>query len=229
MAYTSENPSPRYRELEQVYRQVHETGLPESGIEAADLFDGRSLFDHIPRVRTLARETGARTILDYGSGKGLLYGRRNFVLSDGTSVTSIKEYWAVEEIRCFDPGVPEFAHAPTTPYDGVVCTDVLEHIPEEDVPWFLSELFRRGTHFVYANIAAFPATKTLPNGWNAHVTIRPPAWWAQQITSAAEGWPGMAYEFQVRERSSTPRLIRKLLGSPKWKTTAISVGIRQVA
>jgi hypothetical protein len=229
MVYTRDNPSPRYRELERVYRQVHETGLPESGIEAADLFDGRSLFDHIPRVRALAVETGARTVLDYGSGKGQLYSRRNFVLGDGTAVTSIKEYWGVEDIRCFDPGVPEFADPPAAPYDGVVCTDVLEHIPEEDIPWFVSELFRYAKRFVYANIAAFPATKTLPNGWNAHVTIRPPAWWAKQIQAAAQGWPGMAYEFQVRERSATPGLVRKLFGSPKWKTTAISVGIRQVA
>ena len=224
IAYTRDNPSPRYQELERIYRQVHEAGLPGDGLEAGAVFTGKSLYDHIGRVRVLARNTGARTILDYGSGKGLLYTKRDFDLGDGTTITSVQDHWGVDEIRCFDPGVPQFAVLPDQPSDGVVCTDVLEHVPEEDIPWLLGELFRLARRFVYGNIAAFPASKTLPNGWNAHVTIRPPNWWDAQIRAAAENWTGQAYEFQVRERRTMPGVLRKITGLGKWKTTVITSG-----
>jgi hypothetical protein len=128
--YTRENPSPRFRELESIYRGVHEHGLPAEGIEADEAFTGKSLRDHIPRIKALIEATGARSILDYGSGKGLLYAKRDLALPGGRMVASIKDYWGVETIRCFDPGVPEFAALPSEPSDGLVCTDVLEHIPE---------------------------------------------------------------------------------------------------
>ena len=224
--YTRDNPSPRFHELGRVYRQVHEAGLPDSGIGAEDLFTGKSLYDHIPPVRELVRKTGARTILDYGAGKGLLYSQRDLALADGTRIDSVQDYWAVEEIHCFDPGVPEFSEPPSAPFDGVVCTDVLEHIPEEDIPWLLGELFRLANRFVYANIAAYPAKKTLPNGWNAHVTIRPPGWWADRIAAAAQGWRGTTYEFKVVERKSgVAGVIRRISGLTKWKSTSIGQGI----
>src|SRR3712207_1870282 len=114
-AYTKDNPSERYVELGRIYRQVHESGLRERKHAAEQVFSGKSLYDHIPRVRALARRTGARTILDYGSGKGILYGQSNLALPDGTRVASIKDYWGVASIRCYDPGVPAFSAPPTTP------------------------------------------------------------------------------------------------------------------
>jgi hypothetical protein len=44
---------------------------------------------------------------------------------------SMKEYWGVESIRCYDPGYPPFSTLPEGRFDGVICTDVLEHCPEE--------------------------------------------------------------------------------------------------
>lgn len=219
--YSRENPSPRYRELEGIYRDVHREGLPLEGIAAGELFTGKSLRDHIPRVKRLVEATGARSILDYGSGKGMLYTARNIEGLGPVSVPSIQAYWGVDTIRCFDPGVPEFSSPPTGKFDGVVCTDVLEHIPEEDAVWFLRELFRFADRFVYANIASFPAAKVLPNGWNAHVTVRPPSWWATQIRAAAQGWSG-AYEFQVREKRGLPKKLCRLIGISRWKTTVIT-------
>lgn len=55
----------------------------------------------------------------------------------------------------------------------MICTDVLEHCPEEDIPWIVDELFAFARKFVYANIACFPARKQLPSGGNAHCTVKP--------------------------------------------------------
>ncbi len=226
-AYTRDEPSPRYRELERVYADVHSDGLAGDGISAQEVFAGSSLYDHIPAVRDLVRQTGARTVLDYGAGKGLLYRQCDVTLPDGTVAPTVQAYWGIDEIRCYDPGVPEFSALPDETFDGVVCTDVLEHIPEEDIDWFLRELFRFADRFVYANIASYPARKTLPNGWNAHVTVKEPRWWRERITAAARGWRGEAYVFQVLERKrGLEGSIRRLVGLTKWKATAIEYGTR---
>jgi hypothetical protein len=86
---------------------------------------------------------------------------------------------------------------PSGKFDGVICTDVLEHCPEEDVPWILAELFSYATKFVFANAATFPAHKRLPSGGNAHCTIRPPRWWEDQFARAARTRPALSYELRI--------------------------------
>jgi len=98
---------------------------------------------------------------------------------------SMQEYWGVESIRCYDPGHPPFSVLPEGGFDAVICTDVLEHCPEEDLPWIVGELFGYARRFVFANVACYPAAKTLPNGENAHCTIRPVAFWRALFDRAA--------------------------------------------
>lgn len=175
-SYSRQHPSPRYRELMGLYARMH--------LEA-EMFAGTSLPPHITRIKRLIEATGARTILDYGAGKGLQY-RPHKVVIDGQHVADgVAEYWDVDEVRCFDPGYAPHSALPEGVFDGVVCTDVLEHCPEEDLPWILDEIFRYARHFVYLNVACFPARKTLPNGDNAHITVRPPEWWRKLVSSHA--------------------------------------------
>jgi hypothetical protein len=222
-AYTRENPSPRFKLLGDLYRQVHETGLKE-GADAAQVFAGGSLREHIEIVRQLAQRTGAKTILDYGCGKGQLYRERDLRLPGGLTVASVKEHWGAEHIHLYDPGVEEYAKRPEGQFDGLVSTDVLEHIPEEDIGWVLGECFAFARKFVYMNIASYPAKKILPNGWNAHVTVQPPEWWRERIKQAAANWPGRAYVFDVTEkRTGITGRIAKLATGSKWKLTRIEL------
>ena len=219
--YSFENPSPRFLELSKIYRTVHETGL-KGQIVAEKVFDGASLLKHIPVVAKLAKQTSAKSILDYGSGKGRLYGKSQLELPDGQVIPSVKEFWGVENVTLYDPGVEEYSHRPTGSFDGVVSTDVLEHIPEEDIGWVLRECFGLADLFLYMNIASYPARKQLPNGWNAHVTIQSPDWWRQRIEQAAQGWGGIAYAFDVAEhRSKLGGSIARRLGGSRWKVTRI--------
>ena len=130
--YSSENPSPRFTLLGELYRQVHETGL-EKGTDTAQVFGDGSLLQYVSIVGKLTRHTDAKSVLDYGSGKGLLYGETKLKLPGGTVIPSVKEFWGVETLQLYDPGVEEFAARPKSSFDGVVATDVLEHIPEEDI------------------------------------------------------------------------------------------------
>lgn len=195
--YSRNNPSPRYRELTALYAQAHAGGLPDQNIKAQDLFNGVSILPQLPKIRLLCQKLGARTLLDYGCGKGLQYRAKNIKLRTGEIIPDVRSYLGVETIACYDPGVPEFQKFPEATFDGVISTDVLEHCPEPDLPWILEEMFGAATKFVFANIAAYPAGKRLPNGENAHCTVRPQEWWNEIIAPIAARHPGVFARFEV--------------------------------
>lgn len=196
--YTRGAPSPRYRRLLEQYRTLHLHGEARLGIPPEQTFSGISLPKEAPRIKALILATGAKTLLDYGSGKGQQYWpRRMLDAAEGVEYPDIKSYWGVADVRCYDPGYAPFCELPTGRFDGVICTDVLEHCAEEDIGWILRELFAFARLFVYANVACFPARKTLPSGGNAHCTIRPAKWWSAQVADAARSNPAARYEFRL--------------------------------
>jgi hypothetical protein len=196
--YSRAAPSPRYRRLLEQYRLLHTQGETNLGIPPEQTFAGQSLPAQAPAIKRLIRRTGSQTILDYGSGKGKQYELRRVVdAEDGVDHPDIRSYWGVREIRCYDPGYSPFSEWPKATFDGVICTDVLEHCPEDDIPWILDELFASARNFVYANVACFPARKCLPSGGNAHCTIKPVKWWEEQIARAARAKPALLFEFRL--------------------------------
>ena len=196
--YARPTPSPRYRRLLEQYKLMHLHGEIHLGIPPEQTFPGYSLPKQAPHIKRLIKATGTKTILDYGSGKGEQYWPQRMVDSDeGVDYPDIKAYWGVAEIRCYDPAYPPFSELPTATYDGVICTDVLEHCPEEDIAWILDELVGFAGKFVFANIACFPARKRLPSGGNAHCTIKPARWWEEHIRRAALAKPELPYEFRL--------------------------------
>jgi hypothetical protein len=209
--YNRTNPSPRYRELLALYQAAHAKGLPDQNIAAEETFGGQSLGKHASVVRQLIRATGAKTLLDYGAGKGQLY-RASGLKIDGEIAPDIRTYWGIEDLHLYDPGHAPYSALPSGAFDGVICTDVLEHVPQEDVPWVLGEIFGYARRFVFANVASYPAHKVLPNGENAHATIQPPQWWRQQIDQVHRVG-GVDYFILVEEKRHNKRgLVGKLLG-----------------
>lgn len=200
MSWTRQNPSPRYRELLEQYQTMHQHGEQRLGIPASQTFDGRSLPEHAAIIKNYLTRHHSQTLLDYGAGKGMQYNLTNLRLANGETIPSIRDYWQTT-VECYDPAYPPFQTYPEGQFDAVICTDVLEHCPEDDVPWILGELFSFARHFVYANIANYPASKHLPNGENAHCTQRPAEWWHQQFKQAA--LPGIAWYLSVDHVATT--------------------------
>lgn len=197
-------PSPRYFELVSQYRQMHVQGEHARHIPPEQTYAGISLPRHAVPIKLLIDKHQAQTLLDYGSGKGHQYGPMNVQLPDGTRFQSIPHYWNINELYCYDPGHEPFQKQPTGQYDGVICTDVLEHCPEDDMPWIVGELFSLARKFVYANVACYPARAHLNNGENAHCTIRDVAWWSSLVTHAARQFPTVRYTFLFDRPVSTP-------------------------
>jgi hypothetical protein len=194
--FSRDNPSPRYQRLLHQYQVMHREGETHLGIPPDKTFPGKSLPPQAGRVKRLIDLTGARTILDYGCGKGQQYLPMPF--TDGTGVThpDIPSWWGVK-VSCYDPGYAPYSTLPEGVFDGVICTDVLEHCPEEDMEWIVGELFGYARRFVFANVACFPAVKRLPSGQNAHCTVRPAKWWRALIERVSRRHPNVLYEFRV--------------------------------
>jgi SAM-dependent methyltransferase len=194
MTFSRTKPSPRYTSLVAMYRYMHERGSAEHGLSAVATFAGTSLMRHIQRIKELIGRTGASTILDYGCGKGALYLPHPLAIKGVGTFDGVVDYWGVDNVACYDPAYEPFSALPKEQFDGVVCTDVMEHCPEEDLGWIVAEIFSFARRFVYVNVACFPAEKLLPNGENAHCTIQPPEWWAGLFREAARRYPGIVWE-----------------------------------
>ena len=73
--------------------------------------------------------------------------------------------------------------------DAVVCIDVPEHIFIGDVANMLGELFSLAQKQLIINLACYKAAALLPNGENAHITIRSPHWWKGAIDILSSNYP----------------------------------------
>jgi hypothetical protein len=132
-------------------------------------FPGFSLKSYVDYITTLVNKHEPDNLLDYGCGKGYQY-----------LVKRCHEPWGILP-HCYDPAVTFLDTKPEGTFGGVICTDVLEHVPEDDVDFVLSELFKYAEKFVFLSIATFPARKTMPNGINCHVTVKDKRWWLDKI------------------------------------------------
>ncbi len=214
--YNRHNPSPRYAALIEQYRRMHVEGSihvqdgKSLSLPAEKTFPGRSLLPQMGRIKDMILSFGGRTILDYGSGKGMQYLPTPIRFEGIGEWPDIRSFWEVDEIYCYDPAYEPFNRLPDQKLDGVICTDVLEHCPEEDVPWIVDEIFSYAKQFVFANVACFPANKRLPTGENAHCTIQPLPWWHHILRETSARYPDVAWEVWVETRVVTPEGIRHI-------------------
>lgn len=203
MNYNRGNPSTRYLDLLSMYRQMHQMGEQFLGTPPEDTFPGLSLKPQAGRIKDLIIRTGAQTILDYGCGKGRQYQPQMISNSSGQQWPGVIDYWEIDEVVCYDPCHEPYRKLPEGKFDGVISTDVLEHCPEDDVPWIVDEIFGYAVRFVFANVACYPARKRLPNGENAHCTIKPLEWWQELVGGIAAHHPGVVWEFWIQHHVET--------------------------
>lgn len=136
-------------------------------------FSGYSIKSGVDDIAALVVKYQPRRLLDYGSGKGYQYLTKR-----------VHERWGGPLPHCYDVGVRQLSEKPTDKFDGIICTDVMEHIAEPDVDEMLADIlaFAAPTAFAFFLIACRPAAKKrLSDGRDVHLTIRPPQWWQDRL------------------------------------------------
>jgi 2-polyprenyl-3-methyl-5-hydroxy-6-metoxy-1,4-benzoquinol methylase len=122
-------------------------------------------------VVQLAAEYGATSILDYGCGQGTLV---RAIHAMRIPTLRLDEY---------DPAMPGKDALPSFA-DLVVCTDVLEHIEKDKLPAVLAHLRTLARKALWVVVSTKESNKVLSDGRNAHVIIKPAAWWKHRFEKA---------------------------------------------
>jgi hypothetical protein len=128
-------------------------------------------------ILQLVQSYDAYRVLDYGSGKGKQY----------TGDKPLHQRWGLGIAPvCYDVGVPELARRPDGKFDGVICTDMMEHIAESDVDEVLKDIFSFVEDFGFAffHISTRPSGnrgKNLSDGRDPHLTVKPAEWWRAKL------------------------------------------------
>ena len=122
------------------------------------IWQGTSIINYIPKINQIIKDKDIKSILDYGCGKARHHP---------------KEWNAIK----YDPAIQEYQNKPQDKYDLVISTDVLEHIPVENLKQTIEEIFGYSNKWVFVSVCCRKAEAILPNGYNAHATIESAKWW----------------------------------------------------
>lgn len=162
------------KELIDQYKQLHQS-RPDYG-------SGASFFT---RVHNLMLDFKCRTMLDYGCGKGAF-------------LNKVREKRMIEASG-YDPAVPPYDELPIDSFDAVICMDVMEHIPHEEIDDTIEWILTHCNRFAFFNISCREAKEILPDGSNAHCSVKSPLLWCRIL--ADQYHP----DFTVVEYSYHPR------------------------
>ena len=105
-----------------------------------------------------------QSALDYGCGQGGLLNHLKYI---------------PKRVQ-YDPAIPEYDTLPEGTFDLVICSDVLEHIPESGLNDVLAKIAEYSKNAVIA-VSVIKAFEILPNGQNAHCTVKPKEWWSDLL------------------------------------------------
>ena len=137
---------------------------------------GKPNVGFMPYIRAFAKILGAKSCLDYGAGHGQL-----------------KKYIEAQEIFSkvyeYDPGVPGLEVPKRA--DMIICFDVLEHIEPHCVLPAIAHIKSLCNIGAFMNISLVPSRETLPDGRNAHLTVKPYEFWLSHLRAH---WPYLMWE-----------------------------------
>lgn len=158
-------------------------------------FAGIQTLKHAFNIKKMCDLHKPKSILDFGAGKSGHY-KQPIIDSEGNKFKNLQDYWsggrALMTIDTYEPGIGQ--SIPSKKYDAVICTDVIEHIYFGDIFWIIKELFNLAESFVYLNIACKPTVNYfLPNGENAHITIRNPHYWNGVLDTVSSQYENVDY------------------------------------
>ena len=182
-----ENYSDYYYKVIEKYKIFHKNGI--KNLPGESTFLGYSLTKWIVKIKEIIKINNANSILDFGCGKAFLYSNK-FKIGDN-EFKNLSDFWGIENIFLYDPGVEKFSTYPNKRFDGIICTDVIEHIPEKDVMNFIDELFKLSNKFIFFVIATIPASKYFDDGKNIHLCLKTQSDWNEIFLDLKKKYPNI--------------------------------------
>ena len=176
-----------YYEVINKYKLFHKNGIKD--LPGFSTFLGYSLTKWIIKIQNILKKNNCNSLLDFGCGKAFLY-KNKFRLGD-KEFNNLYDFWNVQDIYLYDPGVEEYCIYPNKKYDGIICTDVVEHIPEDDVINFIDELFKLANKFIFVVIATKPASKHFEDGSNIHLCLKTQDKWNEIFMGFKNKYPNI--------------------------------------
>ena len=175
-------PSRNYLEKINMYKKMHEEGYTEKNgkkVSEEKSFNGISTIPYAPIIKKIINKNNLSSLLDYGCGKGEFY-ENKFTL-DNNDYPSFRKFWGIN-IDLYDPCYKKHnVLIKEKTYDIVICIDVLEHIPQEDIDVVLEQISLLSKKYIFLNVGCYEAAALLPNGENAHINIQEPKWWYDKM------------------------------------------------
>lgn len=139
-------------QLPGMYREMH----------AAGAFQGLSWEPHLRDLKNFLSFRESGRILDYGCGP----------------LGGLAKHYG-QGVVAYDPFVEKFAADPwKQDFTTFFSCDVMEHLTLEQLHQLMRRLCKvEKIRFLFIVLSTRPANKLLPNGLNAHLTIRTAQWW----------------------------------------------------
>ena len=128
---------------------------------------GASGVSYLKEVSLVIDYLKPKVVLDYGCGKGAL-------------IKVLAERYPHIKFYGYDPAILGMDNMPVDHADLVLNTDVLEHIPEDDLIQTIQKISKISKNVFFA-LDHCLAGAILPNGENAHCCIRPREWYVELI------------------------------------------------
>ena len=148
-----------------------------------------------PIIYNICNDHKVETIFDFGCGPA--------------------DHWEImgpkikpKKVMLYDPAIDKYSIMPPEDmkFDLTMCVDVLEHIPEEEIDEILYHTFWRTKDVMFFSIALTKAKQILPNGQNAHVTIKDKKWWYEKIDRFYGLYPYLTVYIQFGSETKIFRL-----------------------
>jgi len=187
-------------ELIEMYEKMASKGydrVDSQRIEVA--FSDFELRPYRTQIHSIFSKHAISTVLDYGCG-GSDWSAKGF--DDETNKSAV-DYFELQRSYRYEPARNLDERQKV---DCVVSFDVLEHIFISDIPLVLRDMFSYASKAIILNAACYSAAAKLPNGENAHITVRPPAWWKGMVDCISVEYP----EIEIY-----------LFCSPAWRNSSV--------
>jgi 2-polyprenyl-3-methyl-5-hydroxy-6-metoxy-1,4-benzoquinol methylase len=156
----------------------------ETSMNEKQLFDGGGKGRILPLIKDVIKKYDAIRVLDYGCGYGNDWHMPLVPNGDSDKITTPQLFGEkLVGFHRYDPAYELYSADPPGLFNVIICTDVMEHVPMEDIPEVLKHIRSKCTTdgIVLFSIPTIPSKNAFLDGENMHCTIMDGQEWKKII------------------------------------------------